>query len=453
MKSEEEHLTELDKQDFEYRYKKRLFGNLKFIAELFKKRLVSSNIPLIVMNQLCGITSKEVNEFTIEGACTLLAKVGEKLDKAEKLKQQKLEEESPTKDKKKMKNKDKGSSLEKNQERFEEILKKMGMLLVDEKIDKRVRYIIQNTLSLRETGWIDKDLIDGPKTKKQIKRDHEASLRGEEDVKMIKSKSTMNKKYSSGKGMFADLSLSKMESTTSIISEMEEDEGIPKPVEKHYSPRELEHMDHEAIKDRFIGNFVEWSATGEFSLDMFHKEENKCSEDHIVEFLLDKLYDKTEDEVQKFDEYFFGLYNKKLFSKKGIEKGISRFFVTIPDIEADFPHLPKLFGHLLYFIFVEKNIADFKKVEITLVGDNEDLAEDEEPMYFIDIYFKILSFLLSKVEEDLGVERLDYYYQQFNIEKTAKLLRPHILEEGLFSEIKEELKTSEKVISLLDVSV
>ena len=82
---------EEDKEDFTFRYKKRLFGNLKFIAELFKKRLTSSNIPLIVLEKLLGISNKEImNDFTIEGACTFLGKIGSKLDKKEKLENKRI---------------------------------------------------------------------------------------------------------------------------------------------------------------------------------------------------------------------------------------------------------------------------------------------------------------------------------------------------------------------------
>jgi hypothetical protein len=208
-------------------------------------------------------------------------------------------------------------------------------------------------------------------------------------------------------------------------------------------------MDHEAIKDRFIGNFVEWTKNDTFELTLFSKPENRCSKGKIVCMLLEKLYDKPEEEMSKFNDYFFGLYQHKLFAKKDIEKGISSFFEIIPNIESDFPHLPRLFSELLYFIFIEKNIADFSKVDIKLIGDTEDLEEDEEPLYFIDIYFKILGALLSKVEKDLGADKIDHYYEHFKINSTVDLLRPYVSDTDIFSEIKEEFIASDKVLKLL----
>lgn len=449
-----------DLEDFTYRYKKRLTGNLKFIAELYKKKLISANIPMIVLTTLLGGANVKHNDLTIEGACTFFEKVGIRLDKRDKV--EKLKEEggnSPTK--KEGKDGEGGKkSFVKNQEIFEDLFKTLKNFHTDESVDSRVRYIIQNWIETRKTGWEDKELNEGPKTKKQIKKDHEAALRGDEEVKTSRSSKKLGKssyqkvnKSKNTKGMFASLEMSKIDSTTSGLSDLEEDHSIPKPVEKHYSPREMEHMDHEAIKDRMIGNFDEWIKTGEFNFDMFKKPENQCSKDQILEFLLDKLYDKQEKDVKKFNHYFFELYEKDLFGKNNIENALSNFFKIIPDIEADFPHLANLFSGLLYFIFVDKNIADFKKVKIELVGDNEDLKDDEEPMYFIDIYFKILASLMTKIEHNLDQEKLLYFYKQFNIENTAKLLKPFMLEDDLFSELPKVQGASKTVVQLLDVKI
>lgn len=354
-----------DKDDFEYRYKKRLLGNLKFIAELYKKKLIGAAVPLYVLSHLLAINSTglTLNNFTIEGACTFISKVGEKLDKNNPFVEQPADE---AKDKMELK-KSSSKSADNNTIAFELIIKKLTELQKDETVESRIRIIIQNTLAKRENQWMDNIVDEGPKTKKQIRKDHMRELQGlPEEPKQAKAKSPKQRPSGSGKE-FADLSLEKMVSTTSIISELDEEEE--KHVVKQYSPRELEHRDHEAIKDRFIGNFVEWLANGEYNLDLFSKEENRCSGDKIVEFLLDKLYDKENHEIKKFNEYLFQMFQLKLFTIKDMEKGISSFFETIPSIESDFPHLPDLFSDLLYYMFIEKNIADFAKVEIKLVGD------------------------------------------------------------------------------------
>jgi hypothetical protein len=72
-------------------------------------------------------------------------------------------------------------------------------------------------------------------------------------------------------------------------------------------------------------------------------------------------------------------------------------------------------------------------------------------MYFIDIYFKILGCLLTKIETREGEEKLAYFNEHFNIPQTAKLMRPHILGDDLFEELKNDHGVSETVVALLDL--
>lgn len=80
----------------------------------------------------------------------------------------------------------------------------------------------------------------------------------------------------------------------------------------------------------------------------------------------------------------------------------------------------------------------------------EQLEEDEEPYYMIDIYFKILALFLAKIEAGYGQEKMQYYFENFKLDKTVGLLRPHVMDDTLFSDIKKEYKVSDKILSLLD---
>lgn len=429
-----------DRDDYIYKYKKRLFGNLKFIAELYNKGLLSTGVAFYVVGVLTGrVAGYKFNDFTIEGSCTFLSKLGGRLDKKIKIEELRKNNEN-----------EKADKLKEVQDKFEEVINTLKSFQIDESVDYRVRILIKNTLELRENDWIQNIQDEGPKTKKQIKKDHMNELQGIVDDSPRK-RGSMKKVPSQQPTRFSELSMTKIMSSATQISETYEGESDKEEekVPKNYSPRELEHMDHEAIKDRFIGNFVEWTKNDTFELTLFNKPENRCPRDQIVCKLLEKLYDKPEEEVSKFNDYFYGLHQHKLYAKKDIEKGISSFFEVIPNIESDFPHLPRLFSDLLFFIFIDKNIADFSKVEIKLVGDNDDLEEDEEPLYFIDIYFKILGALLSKVERELGEEKVDHYYEHFKINSTVDLLRPYVSDSDIFEEIKSEFGASDKVLKLL----
>lgn len=449
-------IPEGDQEDYTYRYKKRLFGNLKFIGELIKKKLIPNSVGYLVPSILLGMKDdSSYNEFTIEGACTFITRVGEHIDCREKIENAKENNETDKKIK----------LFKARQEKFDEIINRLSVFHTDESIEKRIQILITNVFELRENQWVQNIKDDGPKTMKQIKKEHYQELRGEE-VKPSKPKRSSIKKTSNNKGKrslgtskyfighFGELAMSKMDSRISQVSgfnEASDNEEEEKKAPKEYSPRQQEHIDHEAIKDKFIGNFTEWLANGELNLELFKKKENKIGGHKIISFLLEKLYDKTEEEVKKFNEYFLAIYQNKVFLKKDVEMGVTEFFRTIPNIESDYPHLSELFSEFIYFVFISENIADFSRVEIELVGDEEPLKEDEEPMYFIDIYFKILGALFTKINDRLGDEKVDHYYSHFKVENTVKLLRPHVMGEDVFDEIKEEFNTPDKIINFLNV--
>ena len=83
-----------DKEEV-FKFRTRLFGNILFVGELFKRDLLAETIVLSVFDMLLATTNKDqeklVNDDTVEGACTLMNKIGhiidEKLIKIEKEKQ------------------------------------------------------------------------------------------------------------------------------------------------------------------------------------------------------------------------------------------------------------------------------------------------------------------------------------------------------------------------------
>lgn len=171
------------------------------------------------------------------------------------------------------------------------------------------------------------------------------------------------------------------------------------------------------------------------------------------------MYDKDEEEVLKFNDYFFELFNSKghsgkhskhhkshhgdnLLSKRDIEEGFSEFFVSLPDIEADYPHLPNLLSDLMFFVFIDKNIADFSKVEVRLASD--ELEEDEEPIYLVDIFVKVFGSFLGKIEERMGEEKLNYYYSHFNIKAKIDTIREYVDED-----VYNEIQVSQNVLTLI----
>lgn len=68
--------------DMEFRYKKRLFGNLNFIGRLVEKKMISYAIPVTILKKLLSYKNKkDSNLNTLEGACKFLESVGPVIDK------------------------------------------------------------------------------------------------------------------------------------------------------------------------------------------------------------------------------------------------------------------------------------------------------------------------------------------------------------------------------------
>jgi hypothetical protein len=67
-----------------FKFTMKLFGNIKFVGELFRRGLLQESIILSVFDMLMAIESKEqlqfVNDNTIEGAVVLIEKIGHMLD-------------------------------------------------------------------------------------------------------------------------------------------------------------------------------------------------------------------------------------------------------------------------------------------------------------------------------------------------------------------------------------
>ena len=132
----------MDKEDREeavFKFRKRLFGNVKFIGELFLKRMLGRNIVLQVLNELLEEEKRAAESgeersaaglsISVEGVCIMLNAVGKRLDK----KSSKGE-------------KAKGMVME-----FEEIAEKLDEMKA--RVESRIRFLIINIQERRAKGW------------------------------------------------------------------------------------------------------------------------------------------------------------------------------------------------------------------------------------------------------------------------------------------------------------
>lgn len=148
-------------------------------------------------------------------------------------------------------------------------------------------------------------------------------------------------------------------------------------------PKELE---EEFVKDKLIGNFTEHMSAGVFDAAIYRRYIGEGVDAGVLlGYLLNRLFDKSEEEIRLFLPYFSKLVEANVFDGASIAKGFASFFQVLPDIESDFPHMPKLLSELLFTVFVRDQIADFAQARF---GELPQKPEELEA-FMGDIFVKV----------------------------------------------------------------
>ncbi|XP_053624819.1 eukaryotic translation initiation factor 4 gamma 3-like isoform X2 [Plodia interpunctella] len=128
------------------RVRMRSVGNVRFIGELYKLKMLTAKIMVYCMNHLI----EKLEEEKLECLCKLLTTIGEQV-------------ESEVKD------------------QLDNVFKKMQDIISDRKnnkISSRVRFMIQDVIELRRRKWVIKSVVDSqPKMMDQIQKEAEQQQR------------------------------------------------------------------------------------------------------------------------------------------------------------------------------------------------------------------------------------------------------------------------------------
>ena len=139
-------------KDFEseLKFQDKLFGNLDFVGELFRRELLQKTAIYMIFQELLGINGEDIDDLKVEGAVKLMNKIGQAYD---------------TK-------RGKGKSEEKAEER-QNVFNRFAELIEDSetRIENRVKILIKNMFSNRDSGWkkTEKKNEGGPKTKEEVR--------------------------------------------------------------------------------------------------------------------------------------------------------------------------------------------------------------------------------------------------------------------------------------------
>ncbi|XP_061695598.1 eukaryotic translation initiation factor 4 gamma 1a isoform X2 [Syngnathoides biaculeatus] len=143
--------------------RRRSLGNIKFIGELFKLKMLTEAI----MHDCVMKLLKNHDEESLECLCRLLSTIGKDLD------------------------------FEKAKPRMDQYFNQMEKIIKERKTSSRIRFMLQDVLDLRKCNWVPRRGDQGPKTIDQIHKDAEM----EEHREQIKvQQQLMSKKETGGGG-------------------------------------------------------------------------------------------------------------------------------------------------------------------------------------------------------------------------------------------------------------
>jgi translation initiation factor 4G len=120
-------LTGESREDAERKAKQRLLGNVRLIAELFKKGMVNDRIMLLILSDLLGPSDGEPSEDALEAACEVLTVAGAA-----------LEENARSKAK------------------LEAAFVHLARLTGSKTYSSRVRFVVKDVIDLRSQHWVNR---------------------------------------------------------------------------------------------------------------------------------------------------------------------------------------------------------------------------------------------------------------------------------------------------------
>ncbi|XP_068771528.1 eukaryotic translation initiation factor 4 gamma 3 isoform X14 [Struthio camelus] len=138
--------------------RRRSIGNIKFIGELFKLKMLTEAI----MHDCVVKLLKNHDEESLECLCRLLTTIGKDLD------------------------------FEKAKPRMDQYFNQMEKIVKERKTSSRIRFMLQDVIDLRLCNWISRRADQGPKTIEQIHK--EAKIEEQEEQRKVQQLMTKEKR-------------------------------------------------------------------------------------------------------------------------------------------------------------------------------------------------------------------------------------------------------------------
>ncbi|KAJ8332711.1 hypothetical protein SKAU_G00425000 [Synaphobranchus kaupii] len=146
--TEREHLQE-ELEEAKDKARRRSIGNIKFIGELFKLKMLTEAI----MHDCVVKLLKNHDQESLECLCRLLTTIGKDLD------------------------------FEKAKPRMDQYFNQMEKIVKERKTSSRIRFMLQDVIDLRLHNWVSRRADQGPKTIEQIHK--EAKIEEQEEQRKV----------------------------------------------------------------------------------------------------------------------------------------------------------------------------------------------------------------------------------------------------------------------------
>ncbi|XP_078696975.1 eukaryotic translation initiation factor 4 gamma 1-like isoform X4 [Branchiostoma floridae x Branchiostoma belcheri] len=174
---DEKKMMEVELEQEMTKARRRSLGNIRFIGELFKLKMLTENI----MHDCVVKLLKSNDEESLECLCRLLTTIGKDLD-FEKAKFDARQKDYP-----------------RRQPRMDQYFQQMDKIIKQKKTSSRVRFMIQDVLELRMNNWVPRRDDNNPKTIDQIHKEAELEIQ-QQNLKLAQVKQDSRRQDRRGGG-------------------------------------------------------------------------------------------------------------------------------------------------------------------------------------------------------------------------------------------------------------
>lgn len=342
-----EQVPEEQKESITRTAKMRTLGNIRLIAELFKKSVVPEKIVHMCIQDLTGDAKQEPSENNVEAVCELLTVAGKTLD----------------------------SASAQSKQRTSSYFSMMEKWMVSKDLPSRTRFMVRDLIELRRSNWIPRRAQLQAKTIEEIHAEAHAELgmmpatlipaleslsalprQAADEVELFPSFKqgddwqTMIRKGSNqagGSALTGDWKPMEAEPQPEAILTQATPAAQPEPAVSSNGKKDLTEKQREL---RCQGLFDEFLQNVDLKEAVLSAQEVAMPEfmPQMVQIGVSKLFEVTrEKDQQSLVTLLVALQTKEALSAEQLLAGIRKFTDQLEDLRLDIPKAPLLLGQLL----------------------------------------------------------------------------------------------------------